>query len=93
MRMMPDFVNARDNKFALDTAASYIANGDVEWGCHILAELRNFIQTTQEAKSLHWVLPAVVEALEYLDSGSGIKTLNIDVASTMPIWTRILNLQ
>ena len=93
MRFMSDFGNARDNELAFDMAASYITNGDAEWGRHILTELRDFIQNTQEAKSLHWILPAVVEALEYLDSGSGIKTLNIDVASTMPIWTRILNLQ
>jgi hypothetical protein len=70
MRMMPDFGNARDNEIAFDTAASYINNGDVEWGSHILTSLRDFIQDTQEAKSLHWILPAVVEALEYLDSGS-----------------------
>jgi len=89
--MMPDFGNARDNEFAFYIAASYINNGDVEWGRHILAELRDFIQNTKEAKSLHWILPAVVEALEYLDYGMGIRTLNTDVASTIPIWTHILN--
>ena len=92
MRIMPDFGNSRDNELAFDTAASYINNGNVEWGDHILAELRDFIQNTKEAKSLHWILPGVVEALEYLDYGVGIRTLNTDVAVTIPIWTHILNL-
>lgn len=90
---MPDFGNVRDNEIAFDIAASYIANGDVEWGHHILAELRDFIQDTQETKSLYWILPAVVEALEYLDYGVGIRTLNTDVESTIQSWIHILNLQ
>ena len=75
MRIMPDFGNARDNELAFDIATSYITNGDVEWGRNILAELRDFIQNTKEAKSLHWILPGVVEALEYLDYGAGVRAL------------------
>jgi hypothetical protein len=93
MRSMPDFGNVRDNEYALNTAASYIEDGDVEWGRHILAELRDFIQNTQEVKSLHWILPAVVEALEDLDYRVSIRALNTDMAATIPIWTHILSLQ
>ena len=85
MRMMPDFGNVRDNEIAFDLAASYIANGDAEWGHLILTELRDFIQTTREAKSLYWILPAVVEALESLDYEVSSEALNIDVASTILI--------
>jgi hypothetical protein len=70
--MMPDFRNVQDNELAFDIAASYITNGDVEWGRHILVELRDFIQSAKDAKSLHWILPEVVEALESLDYEVGI---------------------
>ena len=85
MRIMPDFGNVRDNGFAFDIASSYITNGDVEWGRHILAELRDVIQNTKEAKSLRWILPEVIEVLESLDYEVGIRALNKDVASTIPI--------
>jgi hypothetical protein len=91
MRMMPDFGNARDNEIAFDMAASYITNGDAEWGRHILVGLRDFIQNTKETKSLHWILPEVVEVLEYLDYGVGIRALNKEAVSIIPIWTDILD--
>ena len=61
---MPDFGAVRENEAAFEVAVAYITRGDVEWGRHILAELRDHICSTGEQKSLQWILPKVLETLE-----------------------------
>jgi hypothetical protein len=64
MRPFPDFGDVRDNATALRIAIHEIKHGDRVWGCEVLVRLRDYIGTTQEVKSLQWLLPQVEAALQ-----------------------------
>lgn len=64
MRPFPDFGDVQDNATAFDIAMHAIRHGDLAWGCAVLVRLRQYIRTTQEVKSLHWLLPQVEAALQ-----------------------------
>jgi hypothetical protein len=68
MKIMPEFGTVRENAAAFDVAVASITSGDIEWGHCILVALRDHIQSTEEHKSVQWILPKVFEALEALDT-------------------------
>jgi hypothetical protein len=68
MKIMPEFGTVRENAAAFDVAVASINSGDIEWGHGILVALRDHIQITEEHKSVQWILPKVLEALEALDT-------------------------
>jgi hypothetical protein len=61
---MPDFGTVRENAAAFDVAVAAIHSGDIAWGCSILTALRDHIWSTEESKSIQWILPKVLEALD-----------------------------
>jgi len=66
MNIMPDFGTVHENEVAFDLAVAYINSGHIAWGHAILVALRDHIWSTQEHKSVQWILPKVLEALEQL---------------------------
>ena len=68
MKIMPDFGTVRENEAAFVIAVSYINSGDLAWGHAILAALRDHIWSTEEHKSVQWILPKVLDALEELNT-------------------------
>jgi hypothetical protein len=68
MKIMPEFGTVRENAAAFDVAVAAITSGDLAWGHGILVALRDHIQSTAEHKSVQWILPKVLEALEALDT-------------------------
>jgi hypothetical protein len=66
MNIMPDFGTVRENEVAFDIAVAYINSEDIAWGHSILVALRDHIWSTKEYKSVQWILPKVLEALEQL---------------------------
>ena len=66
MKIMPDFGTVRENAAAFDVAVASITSGDIAWGHAILVALRDHIRSTEEPKSVQWILPKVLEALEAL---------------------------
>ena len=68
MKIMPDFGTVHENEAAFVIAVAYINRGDLVWGQTILAALRDHIWSTEEHKSVQWILPKVLEALEELNS-------------------------
>ena len=68
MKIMPEFGTVRENEAAFDVAVASINSGDLEWGHCILVALRDHIQITEEHKSVQWILPKVLEALEALET-------------------------
>jgi hypothetical protein len=68
MKIMPDFGTVRENEAAFDVAVASINSGDIEWGHFLLVALRDHIRSTEEHKSVQWILPKVLEALEALDT-------------------------
>jgi hypothetical protein len=66
MNIMPDFGTVRENEAAFDIAVACINRGDLAWGHAILVALRDHIWSTKEHKSVQWILPQVLEALEQL---------------------------
>ena len=68
MKIMPEFGTVRENEAACAVAVAAITSGDLAWGHGILVALRDHIQSTAEHKSVQWILPKVLEALEALDT-------------------------
>jgi hypothetical protein len=68
MKIMPEFGTVRENEAACAVAVAAITRGDLAWGHGILVALRDHIQSTAEHKSVQWILPKVLEALEALDT-------------------------
>jgi hypothetical protein len=68
VKVMPDFGTVRENEAAFDVAVASINSGDLAWGRSILAALRDHIWSTQEQKSIQWILPKVLEMLEELNT-------------------------
>jgi len=68
MKRMPDFGTVRENEAAFDMAVAYINRGDIAWGCSILTALRDHIWSTEEPKSIQWILPKVLQMLEELNT-------------------------
>jgi len=66
--MFPDFGNVRDNESAFLIALHEINHGDKAWGHEVLLRLRDHIGRTKETKSVQWILPKVLTALEEFDS-------------------------
>jgi len=64
MMPFPDFGDVQDNDTALHIAMHEIMYGDMAWGCAVLVQLREYIYTTKEVKSLQWLLPQVEAALQ-----------------------------
>ena len=67
VNIMPSFGTVHENEAAFDVAIAAITSGDSAWGRSILAALRDHICSTGEQKSVQWILPKVLEALEALD--------------------------
>lgn len=65
MMPCPDFGDVQDNDTALHIAIHAITHGDMAWGYEVLVRLREYIRTTQEVKSLQWLLPQVEGALQH----------------------------
>ena len=68
MHIMPHFGTVRENEAAFGIAVSYTNDGDLEWGHAILVALRDHIRSTEEPKSVQWILPKGLEALEALNT-------------------------
>jgi hypothetical protein len=68
MHIMPDFGTVHENEVAFDVAVAAIARGDIAWGCALLAALRDHIWSTEEHKSMQWILPKVLETLAALQT-------------------------
>jgi hypothetical protein len=68
MKIMPELGTMRENEAAFDVAVASINSGDLTWAHCILVALRDHIQITAEHKSVQWILPKVLEALEALDT-------------------------
>ena len=66
MNIMPDFGAMRENEAAFEMAVASINSGEVAWGCAILTALRDHIWSTEEPKSIQWILPKVLQLLEEL---------------------------
>jgi hypothetical protein len=66
MHIMSNFGTVRENEAAFIIAVSSINRGDLAWGHAILVALRDHIWSTEEHKSVQWILPKVLEALEEL---------------------------
>jgi hypothetical protein len=64
MKIMPGVGNFRDNEAALLVAAASINSGDAHWGEQILIHLRDHIMLTGESKSVHQLLPRVLDVLK-----------------------------
>ena len=67
MKIMPDFGTIRENEAAFDMAVTATTRGDIAWGRSILAALQDHIVSTEEQKSVQWILPKVLEELEELE--------------------------
>jgi hypothetical protein len=72
VKIIPNFGALRENDAAFEVAVASITSGDIEWGCSILAALRDHICSTGEQKSIQWILPKVLETLEALKIGKPI---------------------
>jgi len=68
VKSVPEFGTVRENEAAFVIAVSYINSGDLAGGHAILAALRDHIWSTEEHKSVQWILPKVLEALEELNT-------------------------
>ena len=66
MKIMPEFGTVRENEAAFDVAVASINSGDIAWGHAILVALQDHIRSTEEQKSVQWLLPQVLETLDAL---------------------------